>query len=321
MATISSKSIFLCNLKIYNMASGFFAILDDIAALMDDVAVTAKLATQKTAGILGDDLAVNAEKATGFLESREIPVLMKIMKGSFINKLIIVPVVFLLQWLYEPAITIILIFGGFYLAYEGVEKIIEFIFHRSKKGHEVIEESVITDEDGEEVEKSKIKSAVTTDFILSLEIVIIALASAKVGYEELKSQFNPLLVEIVTVSIVAIIATIGVYGIVALIVRMDDAGYKIIKKSKTETGFLVSVGNFLVNALPWVIKGLAVVGTVALILVAGGIFVHNIEWIHHHFLPNINSTVREALAGIIGGLLAIPIFTLGSKILSLVKKK
>ena len=321
MATISSKSIFLCNLKIYNMASGFFAILDDIAALMDDVAVTAKLATQKTAGILGDDLAVNAEKATGFLESREIPVLMKIMKGSFINKLIIVPVVFLLQWLYEPAITIILIFGGFYLAYEGVEKIIEFIFHRSKKGHEVIEESVITDEDGEEVEKSKIKSAVTTDFILSLEIVIIALASAKVGYEELKSQFNPLLVEIVTVSIVAIIATIGVYGIVALIVRMDDAGYKIIKKSKTETGFLVSVGNFLVNALPWVIKGLAVVGTVALILVAGGIFVHNIEWIHHHFLPNINSTVREALAGIIGGLLAIPIFTLGSKALSLVKKK
>lgn len=303
------------------MASGFFAILDDIAALMDDVAVTAKLATQKTAGILGDDLAVNAEKATGFLESREIPVLMKIMKGSFINKLIIVPVVFLLQWLYEPAITIILIFGGFYLAYEGVEKIIEFIFHRSKKGHEVIEESVITDEDGEEVEKSKIKSAVTTDFILSLEIVIIALASAKVGYEELKSQFNPLLVEIVTVSIVAIIATIGVYGIVALIVRMDDAGYKIIKKSKTETGFLVSVGNFLVNALPWVIKGLAVVGTVALILVAGGIFVHNIEWIHHHFLPNINSTVREALAGIIGGLLAIPIFTLGSKALSLVKKK
>ena len=303
------------------MASGFFAILDDIAALMDDVAVTAKLATQKTAGILGDDLAVNAEKATGFLESREIPVLMKIMKGSFINKLIIVPVVFLLQWLYEPAITIILIFGGFYLAYEGVEKIIEFIFHRSKKGHEVIEESVITDEDGEEVEKSKIKSAVTTDFILSLEIVIIALASAKVGYEELKSQFNPLLVEIVTVSIVAIIATIGVYGIVALIVRMDDAGYKIIKKSKTETGFLVSVGNFLVNALPWVIKGLAVVGTVALILVAGGIFVHNIEWIHHHFLPNINSTVREALAGIIGGLLAIPIFTLGTKALSLVKKK
>ena len=302
------------------MASGFFAILDDIAALMDDVAVTAKLATQKTAGILGDDLAVNAEKATGFLESREIPVLMKIMKGSFINKLIIVPVVFLLQWLYEPAITIILIFGGFYLAYEGIEKIIEFIFHRQKKGHEVIQEAEQTTTNGEELEKSKIKSAVTTDFILSLEIVIIALASAKAGYEALKSQFDPLLVEIVTVSIVAIIATVGVYGIVALIVRMDDAGYKLIKRSKTESGFLVSAGTFLVNALPWVIKGLGVVGTIALILVAGGIFVHNIEWIHHHFLPNANSLLRESLAGIIGGLIAIPVFKLGSKALSLVKK-
>ncbi|ACU07008.1 hypothetical protein FIC_00550 [Flavobacteriaceae bacterium 3519-10] len=302
------------------MASGFFAILDDIAALMDDVAVTAKLATQKTAGILGDDLAVNAEKATGFLESREIPVLMKIMKGSFINKLIIVPVVFLLQWLYEPAITIILIFGGFYLAYEGIEKIIEFIFHRQKKGHEVIQEAEQTTTNGEELEKSKIKSAVTTDFILSLEIVIIALASAKAGYEALKSQFDPLLVEIVTVSIVAIIATVGVYGIVALIVRMDDAGYKIIKRSKTESGFLVSAGTFLVNALPWVIKGLGVVGTIALILVAGGIFVHNIEWIHHHFLPNANSLLRESLAGIIGGLIAIPVFKLGIKALSIFKK-
>ncbi len=302
------------------MASGFFAILDDIAALMDDVAVTAKIATQKTAGILGDDLAVNAEKATGFLESREIPVLMKIMKGSFINKLIIVPVVFLLQWLYAPAIVIILIFGGFYLAYEGVEKIIEYVFHRGKKGHEVIEQANKTVENGADLEKSKIKSAVTTDFILSMEIVIIALASAKDGYETLKSQFDPLLVEIVTVSIVAIIATVGVYGIVALIVRMDDAGLKLIKKSKTKTGFLVTVGNLLVNALPWVIKGLGVVGTIALILVAGGIFVHNIEWIHQYFLPNFNSILREALAGIIGGLIAIPIFKLGTKAFSLVKK-
>ena len=152
------------------MASGFFAILDDIAALMDDVAVTSKIATQKTAGILGDDLAVNAEKATGFLSSREIPVLMKIMKGSFINKLIIVPFVFLLEWIYSPAITIILIIGGFYLAFEGVEKIVEFLFHRKKKGVEVIEEATEVNEDGEAAEKAKIKSAVTTDFILSLKL-------------------------------------------------------------------------------------------------------------------------------------------------------
>ena len=304
------------------MASGFFAIMDDIAALMDDVAVTAKLATKKTAGILGDDLAVNAEKATGFLESREIPVLMKIMKGSFINKLIIVPTVFMLQWLYAPAITMILIIGGFYLAYEGVEKIIEFLFHRRKKGYEVIEEAETPDQTAEDAEKTKVQSAITTDFILSLEIVIIALASAKEGFDALKSQFNPLLVEIVSVSIVAIIATVGVYGIVALIVRMDDAGYKLIKKSG-EKGFFNSVGEILVKALPIVIKGLTVVGTIALILVAGGIFAHNIDWVHHHFLPHINSNfsiLREALLGIIGGLVALPIMFLLKKGFALIKK-
>lgn len=303
------------------MASGFFAILDDIAALMDDVAVTAKLATKKTAGILGDDLAVNAEKATGFLSSREVPVLMKIMKGSFVNKLIIVPIVFLLQWLYAPAIKIILIIGGLYLAYEGVEKVIEFLFHRKKDGHDVVEE--IEEQpvvDGETLEQQKVKSAITTDFILSLEIVIIALASAKEGFEALKSQFNPLLVEIATVSVVAIIATVGVYGIVALIVRMDDAGYKLIKKSG-EKGFLNSVGEFLVKALPWVIKGLGVIGTIALILVAGGIFAHNIDWFHHHFLPEWPATAREALLGIIGGLIMVPVFMLFKRAFRFVKKR
>lgn len=303
------------------MASGFFAILDDIAALMDDVAVTAKLASKKTAGILGDDLAVNAEKATGFLSSREVPVLMKIMKGSFVNKLIIVPIVFLLQWLYAPAIKIILIIGGLYLAYEGVEKVIEFLFHRKKDGHDVVEE--IEEQpvvDGETLEQQKVKSAITTDFILSLEIVIIALASAKEGFEALKSQFNPLLVEIATVSVVAIIATVGVYGIVALIVRMDDAGYKLIKKSG-EKGFLNTVGEFLVKALPWVIKGLGVIGTIALILVAGGIFAHNIDWFHHHFLPEWPATAREALLGIIGGLIMVPVFMLFKRAFRFVKKR
>ncbi|MCD0477435.1 DUF808 domain-containing protein [Chryseobacterium sp. LC2016-29] len=301
------------------MASGFFAILDDIAALMDDVAVTSKIATQKTAGILGDDLAVNAEKATGFLSSREIPVLMKIMKGSFINKLIIVPFVFLLEWLYSPAIKIILIIGGFYLAYEGVEKIVEFLFHRDKKGHEVIEEAQDVEEDGEAVEKAKVKSAVTTDFILSLEIVIIALAAAKDGYHALKSQFDPFLVEIVTVSIVSIIATVGVYGIVALIVRMDDAGFKLIKKSN-DKGFFGKLGHLLVKALPWVIKALGIIGTIALILVAGGIFDHNIEYLHHS-LPTWNEVIKQVLFGVAGGLIALFLITGGKKIYSLATKK
>lgn len=309
---------YFCALKSI-MASGFFAILDDIAALMDDIAVTAKVATKQTAGILGDDLAVNAEKATGFLSSREIPVLMAIMKGSFVNKLIIVPMVFLLQWLFPPAITVILVIGGLYLAYEGVEKIVEYLFHRKNKtGQEVIEKIEEPSPAGEEDEKTKINSAIQTDFILSLEIVIIALASAKDSFETIKSQFNPLLVEILAVSVVAVIATVGVYGIVALIVRMDDAGYKLIRKSNNE-GFLTKLGNLLVGALPWVIKGLGVVGTIALILVAGGIFDHNIEYLHH-FLPNLPATAKHVLYGIAGGLLMLPVMMLLKKAFAIVKK-
>lgn len=292
------------------MASGFFAILDDIAALMDDVAVTSKLATQKTAGILGDDLAVNAEKATGFLSSRELPVLWAITKGSFINKLIILPVVFLLNYFFPVLITIILVLGGIYLAYEGAEKIVEFIFHRSKKGHEVLQESVLPDV-AENSEKSKISSAIKTDFILSLEIIIIALATV-IEHE------HPLLTQILSVSFVAIIATIGVYGIVALIVRMDDAGYFLIKKSD-DKGFLCVFGQFLVKALPMIIKILSVVGTIALLLVSGGIFVHNIDFFHH-LLPTVPSIVKEFGFGLVVGLLTVGVVMIFKKLFSSLKK-
>lgn len=291
------------------MASGFFAILDDIAALMDDVAVTSKLATKQTAGILGDDLAVNAEKATGFLSSREIPVLLKIMKGSLINKLIILPVAFLLQALYPPAITVILIVGGLYLAYEGMEKIIEFLFHREKKGKEVVQEIENPLENGADSEKAKIKSAVTTDFILSIEIVIIALGTV---------LDRSLAIQIITVSIVSLIATVGVYGIVALIVRMDDAGYHLIKRSDSK-GFLNAVGETLVKALPIVIKALGVIGTIALLLVSGGIFEHNIETLHH-LLPDLYPMLKQLLFGIAAGLMMVPLVLLGKKAFSGVKK-
>lgn len=291
------------------MASGFFAVLDDIAALMDDVAVTSKIATKQTAGILGDDLAVNAEKATGFLSSREIPVLLKIMKGSFINKLIILPIAFLLQFFYPPAIKFVLILGGLYLAYEGVEKIIEFLFHRTKKGKEIIQEVEEPGLEGEAAESAKIKSAVTTDFILSIEIVIIALGTVL-------DQSLP--IQIITVSIVAVLATIGVYGIVALIVRMDDAGYKLIKKSNKK-GFFNTLGEILVKALPIVIKILGVVGTIALILVSGGIFDHNIEYFHH-LLPNIPNMAKQFIYGMAAGLVMVPLVIAGKKVYSMVKK-
>ncbi|MBD3583659.1 DUF808 domain-containing protein [Flavobacterium selenitireducens] len=274
------------------MASGFFAILDDIAALMDDVAVTAKVATRKTAGILGDDLAVNAEKATGFLSSRELPVLWAITKGSFINKVIIVPIALLLNAFFPIAINVILILGGLFLAYEGAEKIVEFLFHRKKTGHEVVEEI----KDDRQAEKAKIKSAVMTDFILSVEIVIIALGSVLDQDQTL---------QIATVSIVAILATVGVYGIVALIVRMDDAGFGLMKRSP-EKGFLYAVGNVLVKSLPILIKFLAVVGTIALLLVAGGIFVHNIDFLHH-ILPGVPAILVEFGVGLLAGLIVVGI--------------
>ncbi len=286
------------------MASGIFAILDDIAALMDDVAVASKVATKQTAGILGDDLAVNAEKATGFLSSRELPVLWSITKGSLLNKLIIVPIVFLLQFLFPVAIKVVLIIGGLYLAYEGVEKIIEYFFHKKENHEELVE-----DVQDENAEKTKVKSAITTDFILSLEIVIIALGSV---------LDKSLPIQIMTVCVVAILATIGVYGIVALIVRMDDAGFKMMKKSNNQ-GFFNTLGNLLVKALPIIIKALSVIGTIALLLVSGGIFDHNIKEVHH-FLPQVPGMAKQFLYGIIAGLIMVAIVTAGKKMYFVVKK-
>ena len=289
------------------MASGIFAILDDIALLMDDVALASKIATKKTAGILGDDLAVNAEKATGFVSSRELPVLWKITKGSFINKLIIVPAVFILNVIYPPIITLALLFGGFYLAYEGIEKILHWIFHRHDQHPHDITEPI--PKDSEEVEKAKIKSAISTDFILSVEIVIIALGTV---------LDKSLTTQIISVSIVALIATIGVYGLVAVIIRMDDVGYKLIGSPENK-GVSAKVGQFLVDLLPKTIRLLSVVGTIALILVAGGIFAHNIDYLHH-LLPQVPSIIKEVAYGIIAGLIAVGVVTSIKKITSSFRK-
>ncbi|WP_127844125.1 DUF808 domain-containing protein [Psychroflexus aestuariivivens] len=269
------------------MASGFFAILDDIAALMDDVAVMSKVAAKKTAGILGDDLAVNAEKASGFVSSREIPVLWSITKGSLLNKLIILPVAFLLSAFLPVAVTIILVLGGLYLAYEGAEKIYHFFvpYPDSKK-----EELKNTQTESEIIalEKERINSAILTDFILSVEIVIIALGTV---------SDKGLSIQIPVVTIIALIATVGVYGIVALIVRMDDTGVKLINQSSNENSFKAKLGHVLVNALPKVIKSLSVIGTLALLLVSGGIFSHNVD-VFHGLFPVLPAIVTEFILGL-----------------------
>jgi predicted DNA repair protein MutK len=278
------------------MASGFFALFDDIATLMDDVAAMSKVATKKTAGLLGDDLAVNAEKATGFVSSRELPVIWAITKGSFLNKLIILPLVILLSAYASWAIIPILMVGGLYLAYEGAEKIYEYFFPHEKHHETDMQER--SKEEILKIEKSKVKSAILTDFILSLEIVIITLSTV---------IDQPLSIRIPVLILIAILATIGVYGIVALIVRMDDLGYKLISKSSGNTKKLIyKIGIGLVKALPIVIKVLAVIGTIAMLLVAGGIFVHNVPWLHD-LLHNIPSILAELLVGIVVGIVVFMI--------------
>jgi predicted DNA repair protein MutK len=285
------------------MASGFFAILDDVAALLDDVASMSKIATEKTAGILGDDLAVNAEKASGFASKRELPVLWAITKGSLLNKIIILPVAFLLSAFLPWAVILILVLGGLYLAYEGAEKIYEF-FVPHEHAHIPTDLKVIEKKDILKMEKAKIKSAIVTDFILSIEIVIIALGTVLA---------KPLTTQILVVSIIALLATVGVYGIVALIVRMDEFGTRLINLNGEDNTISDIIGRFFVNALPWVIKSLAVIGTIALLLVSGGIFAHNLSWLHNPFtrLPDL---LYEFAIGLLVGFLVLLLVKGGKKV-------
>tara|TARA_R110002074_G_scaffold107499_7_gene232300 strand:- start:23225 stop:24052 length:828 start_codon:yes stop_codon:yes gene_type:complete len=274
---------------------------------MDDVVTMSKITTKKTAGILGDDLAVNAEKASGFVSSRELPVLWAITKGSFLNKLIILPIAFLLSAFLPWAVTVILLLGAVYLAFEGAEKIYEYFVPHT---HEtpILKTENLSKAAILELEKKKIKSAIITDFILSIEIVIIALGTV---------INEPLLTQILVVTVVAIIATVGVYGIVALIVRMDDLGLRLVQLSNGNKNLLQFIGKLLVNALPFIIKSLSVIGTIALLLVAGGIFTHNIEYLHH-FLETWPGILRDFVVGLGVGVLALLSFKLLKRFIKLV---
>lgn len=283
------------------MASGIFALLDDIVLLADDVAVSTKIATQKTSAILGDDLAVNAEKATGFDQHRELKVIWAITKGSLLNKAIILPLAFLLSAFAPVVIPYILIVGGLYLLYEGVEKIEEY-FHKKHEQTEHEKELLdSTEENVLEVEKQKIKSAITTDFILSVEIVILALGTV---------LDKPFLVQMASTTFVALVATFGVYGLVALIVRMDNVGFWLIERGK------VNAGNFLVSLMPKVIKVLTVVGTVAMLLVGGGILAHHVDFIHYLMVESIPALLNELVVGLIVGIVVVAVV----KALSALKK-
>lgn len=247
------------------MAGGFFALLDDVASILDDVAAMTKVATKKTAGVLGDDLALNANQLTGIQASRELPIIWAVSKGSLLNKAIIVPAAFLLSAFLPAAVPLVLMIGGAYLCYEGVEKILHRLLHH---GEEHAVETADT-RDPAQIEQEKIRTAIRTDFILSLEIIVIALASF-VG--------KPLLTQILGLIAVALILTAAVYGVVALIVKMDDLGlYWAARQSR----LLQAAGRTLLWFAPKLLKALSVAGTAAMFIVGGHLWVENISALHH----------------------------------------
>lgn len=240
--------------------ASLLTLLDDIVSVLDDVALMGKMAAKKTAGVVGDDLALNANQVTGVQTQRELPVVWAVAKGSLVNKLILIPVALLLSWFLPVLIVPLLMIGGAYLCFEGAEK----IWHRIIPSHDE-HEAVITDELPDE--RDKIRGAIRTDFILSAEIIIIALdvvANASLS------------VRVMTLFLIGIGMTVLVYGLVALIVKADDFGLYLMRREHT-----APVGRAIIAAMPLFMRLLAVVGTVAMFLVGGGIFTHYLAPLHH----------------------------------------
>ncbi len=238
--------------------SSLLTLIDDIASLLDDVSLMTKMAAKKTAGVLGDDLALNAQQVSGVKADREIPVVWKVAKGSFINKAILVPLALLISAFAPWAITPLLMIGGAYLCYEGFEKVYHSLMHR--KGAEAEEKAELdTSEDVAVYEQRKIKGAIRTDFVLSAEIIAITLGTVA------GATFSQ---QVIVLCGIAIVMTVGVYGIVAGIVKLDDLGFYLARK---RSALAQSLGRGIVSAAPYLMKTLSVVGTLAMFMVGGGI--------------------------------------------------
>ncbi|MDR2988914.1 MAG: DUF808 domain-containing protein [Providencia alcalifaciens] len=249
--------------------SSLLALLDDIATVLDDVSVMTKMAAKKTSGVLGDDLALNAQQVTGVRAEREIPVVLAVAKGSFINKLILVPLALLISAFIPWAVTPLLMIGGAYLCFEGAEKLAHKYLHKHEiSPSEAAREAQRSEQEIAAFEKQKIKGAIRTDFVLSAEIIAITLGI--VSSTTLLNQFAVL-------SIIAIVMTVGVYGLVAGIVKLDDLGFYLQKKAST---LLRKCGNGLIYVTPYLMKTLSVVGTAAMFMVGGGILTHGITYLH-----------------------------------------
>jgi uncharacterized protein len=260
------------------MASSLLALLDDIASVLDDVSVLTQVAAKKTAGVLGDDLALNAQQVAGVKAERELPVVWAVCKGSFVNKLILVPTALGISLVAPWAVTPLLMVGGAYLCFEGFEKIAHKYghsaaadeAHRQKLAAALANPAI----DLVALEKDKIKGAIRTDFILSAEIITITLGTV---------QTSPLAIQITVLAGIAVLMTVGVYGLVAGIVKIDDAGLYWSRTTLAGTwgNLRRSLGRGLLVMAPWLMKTLSVVGTAAMFLVGGGILTHGWEALHH----------------------------------------
>lgn len=252
--------------------TSLLTLLDDIATLLDDISVMGKIAAKKTAGVLGDDLSLNAQQVSGVKANRELPVVWGVAKGSLLNKVILVPLALLISAFAPWLITPLLMIGGAYLCYEGVEKVLHS-FQRDKEENspEARQKRLdnLASQDAMQYEKQKVKGAIRTDFILSAEIVALTLGVVSEA---------PLLNQVMILAGIALLVTVGVYGIVAVIVKIDDLGYWLDKKS---SAIARGLGAVLLAAAPLLMKFLSIVGTIAMFLVGGGIIVHGIPWLGH----------------------------------------
>lgn len=292
------------------MAGGsLLTLLDDIATVLDDVAIMTKVAVKKTAGVLGDDLALNAEQVSGVRAERELPVVWAVFKGSVVNKLILVPAALAISAIAPWLVVYLLMLGGLYLCYEGVEKLWHKFAHKNQVivDKENLQKALLNPTiDLVAFEKEKIKGAIRTDFVLSAEIIVIALGTVTAA-----SFTERLLV----VCLIAAIMTLGVYGFVALIVKLDDMGSVLLRDKRPGqwSKFKRVLGLAILNFCPWLMKSLSVVGTAAMFLVGGGILVHGIPALHHllagHTLPfmGLISMGLNAVTGMIAGSLVLVI--------------
>lgn len=301
------------------MAGSLLLLLDDIATVLDDVSILTKVAAKKTAGVLGDDLALNAQQVTGVRADRELAVVWAVAKGSAVNKMILVPAALLISavasWLIPP----LLVIGGLFLCYEGSEKVLHK-FAPSLLPHDLddedahkarLEANADDSVDLVALEQDKIKGAIRTDFILSAEIVVISLGTMATASLTLKA---------LTLSAISILMTIGVYGLVALIVKMDDAGVHLVNKPDA---FSQKLGSALLAFAPRLMKFLSIAGTIAMFLVGGGIFVHNVAPLHHmalHLVETVGAfgglteNLFNGIAGFIAGCIIVAVVLFAKKI-------